>query len=131
VFLSIIVTTSNNMKNWSVVIFVLLISWSAGNAQQTDSTGLVPQQRDEVVDVESSDSPTTRDAMDKDEADTEKLDKAAQAGRTMDAQMKDEKLESKEGPDGEPIFINAEGKYYYINRKGQKIFIDKTEMRAR
>ena len=58
-------------------------------------------------------------------------DKSSQAGRTISAQIKDEKLESKVGPNGEPIFVNEQAEYYYIDEDGKKVMIDKSELKPK
>jgi ElaB/YqjD/DUF883 family membrane-anchored ribosome-binding protein len=58
-------------------------------------------------------------------------DKSSQAGRTISAQIKDEKLESKVGPNGEPIFVNEQAEYYYIDENGKKVMIDKSELKPK
>ena len=38
-------------------------------------------------------------------------------------------LEGKMGPNGEDIFIENDGRYYYVNDKGHKVFITDSDLR--
>src|SRR5690606_20223175 len=58
-------------------------------------------------------------------------DKASQVSKTAAAEIKDEKLESKTGPNGEPVFINEHAEYYYINNNGEKVKVKKSELKAK
>lgn len=51
-------------------------------------------------------------------------------GNTGAAHIKDERLESKEGPDGETVFITEDAQYYYISREtGERVDVDKSELK--
>ena len=120
------------MQKLIVMLFAAVGLSLTTAAQQTDSTDLVnPQQRDVITDVEQNDLRTNDDITEKDEAHEEEKDKASQAGRTIGAQLKDEKLESKEGPDGEPVFVNADGQYYYIDKNGEKVIVAKSDLKVK
>jgi hypothetical protein len=101
-------------------------------AQQGDSTRIViPSQQDVITEGEGNDIRSDDAVPLKDEVAEDETDKASQAGRTISAQLKDERLESKEGPGGEPVFVNAEGQYYYINKRGAKVIVDKSELKVK
>lgn|SRR5690606_2058612 len=90
--------------------------------------------RDDMQDAwEGSTTETENDANrvkeDINEGVDEAGDEGSQVGRTAAAQIKDERLESKEGPNGEPIFINEHAEYYYINDDGQKVKVEKSELK--
>jgi len=118
------------MKKLAVIVFAVVVSLTA-QAQETDSTELINPQRDIITDTEESDLRSDDDITIKDETDEQAKDKASQAERTIGAQLKDEKLESKTGPDGEPVFVNTEGQYYYINERGEKTIVDKSELKVK
>lgn len=64
------------------------------------------------------------------EEEADKADnKASQATKTGAAHIKDEVLESKEGPNGETIFINEHAQYYYVDEKGDKVFVEKSDLK--
>jgi hypothetical protein len=56
-------------------------------------------------------------------------DKASQITNTAGAQIKDEKVEAKVGPNNEPIFITENAEYYYIDADGQKVMVKKSELK--
>lgn len=57
-------------------------------------------------------------------------DKLEKIGKSGAAHLKDERLESKEGPHGETIFINEHGQYYYIDDKsGERVNVEKAELK--
>jgi hypothetical protein len=45
------------------------------------------------------------------------------------AAIADKKVEGKVGPGGETAYIDDDGKYYYINNEGNKVFITKIQLR--
>lgn len=56
-------------------------------------------------------------------------DEIDRIGNTGAAHIKDERLESKEGPAGETVFITEDGQYYYISREtGERVDVDKSEL---
>lgn len=56
-------------------------------------------------------------------------DRIEKAGKTGAAEIKDEKIESKVGPNGEPAFIDEHAQYYYIDENGERINVDKSELK--
>jgi hypothetical protein len=120
------------MEKLIVMLYAVVGLSLTAVAQQTDSTHLVnPQQHDVIIDVEQNDLRSNDEITEKDEAHEAEKDKASQAGRTIGAQLKDEKLESKEGPDGEPVFVNANGQYYYIDKNGDKVIVSKSTLKLK
>ncbi|HYF69678.1 MAG TPA: hypothetical protein VD884_16150 [Ohtaekwangia sp.] len=92
--------------------------------------------RDDMQDAWEGSTTETEDDVNKTKEDInegvdEARDEGSQAGRTAAAQIKDEKLESKVGPNGEPIFINEHAEYYYINDDGQKVKLEKSELKEK
>ena len=43
--------------------------------------------------------------------------------------VKDEKLNNKVGPDGQTVYMSGIEQYYYIDKKGRKIYISKYELK--
>ena len=41
----------------------------------------------------------------------------------------DKKYKSKVGPGGETIYINKNSKYYYVNKKGGKVYVAKAKLK--
>lgn len=55
-------------------------------------------------------------------------DKIEEGAKDAAAAIKDKKLKNKVGPGGETAYVNEEGKYYYINNSGEKVFITKLQL---
>ena len=65
-----------------------------------------------------------------DDATDDTGDNLEKIGKSGAAHLKDERLESKEGPHGETIFINEHGQYYYIDDKsGERVNVEKSELK--
>jgi hypothetical protein len=47
----------------------------------------------------------------------------------LGADLKDEKVEGKEGPNGETAYIEENGKYYVIDNAGKKVYITKDQLK--
>ncbi|MDB5010176.1 MAG: hypothetical protein JWQ06_965 [Mucilaginibacter sp.] len=45
------------------------------------------------------------------------------------AAITDKKYEGKVAPSGETVYINEHSHYYYINKKGHKVYLTKSELR--
>lgn len=43
--------------------------------------------------------------------------------------VKDEKYNDKVGPEGQTIYISGKDRYYYIDDKGRKVYVSKTELK--
>lgn len=115
-----------------IILFVIVVGLRVSAvAQQTDSTAISSSDQRDVVEGQEESDLRTDDIRYKDEARQQETDKASQAGRTIEAQLKDEKLESKEGPDGEPVFVSASGQYYYIDKNGEKVIVAKSELKVK
>ena len=55
--------------------------------------------------------------------------KGAEVINDIGADLKDEKVEGKESPTGETVYVNEEGKFYYIDNAGKKVFINKAQLK--
>lgn len=55
--------------------------------------------------------------------------KAAEVGAKTKAIVVDKVYADKKGPDGQTIYINKHAKYYYIDDKGHKHFIKRSQMK--
>lgn len=45
------------------------------------------------------------------------------------SKVADKTYEGKVGPQGQTIYINKHSRYYYVGKKGQKVFISKAKLR--
>ncbi|MGZ3777356.1 MAG: hypothetical protein ACXVIY_10525 [Mucilaginibacter sp.] len=69
-------------------------------------------------------------------SDTTKVGKATKAvghqvsntAANVDSRIVDKKYHDKRGPHGETVYINKFSHYYYINKKGHRVFITKAQM---
>ena len=41
----------------------------------------------------------------------------------------DKKYKGKYGPNGESVYINSHSKYYYVDKKGRKIYLKESELK--
>lgn len=55
--------------------------------------------------------------------------KAAELSSKGYNSIKDVRYEDKVGPDGQTIYISSNDKYYYINSKGQKVWLKKSQLK--
>jgi hypothetical protein len=53
----------------------------------------------------------------------------SEAAGNIGAEIKDKPYVDKVGPDGQRIYMDRHSKYYYIDEKGNKVYISKSEMR--
>jgi hypothetical protein len=56
-------------------------------------------------------------------------DKVSEGVNDAAAAIKDQKVDDKVGPGGETVYLNEDAKYYYIDNKGDKVFIKKMQLR--
>lgn len=56
-------------------------------------------------------------------------DKISEGVNDAAAALKDEKVDDKVGPEGETVYLNDAEKYYYVNDKGEKVFITKLQLK--
>ena len=57
--------------------------------------------------------------------------KAAEVTKKGVAKVSDKKSDVWVGPEGQTIYIDDVGKYYWINGKGKKIYVSESALRAR
>jgi len=55
-------------------------------------------------------------------------DKTSQIAATGASDVVDKKYEGKCGPDGQTVFINKYSHYYYINSKGHRVYLKKSQL---
>lgn len=55
--------------------------------------------------------------------------KAAELGAKGDAAITDKRYEGKQGPHGQTIYIDENSHYYYVNKRGHRVFLKKTQLR--
>ncbi len=82
-------------------------------------------------------------AQDKDSTKLEKagksVDKAATKGANKTAELAskgksavvDQVYKDKTGPDGQTVYIDHSSKYYYVDSKGKKVYLKKSELIAK
>lgn len=56
-------------------------------------------------------------------------DKIEEGAKDAAAAITDQKLKNKVGPGGETAYVDENGKYYYINNAGKKVFITKLQLK--
>lgn len=56
-------------------------------------------------------------------------DKTAETAAKGAAKVKDKTYVDKVGPDGQTIYIDKHSKYYWINKKGAKVYVTKMELK--
>ena len=54
--------------------------------------------------------------------------KTSQIAATGASDVVDKKYEGKCGPDGQTVFINKYSHYYYINSKGHRVYLKKSQL---
>ncbi|MDB4903510.1 MAG: hypothetical protein JWQ63_2791 [Mucilaginibacter sp.] len=55
--------------------------------------------------------------------------KTAELGAKGAAAVVDKRYEGKQGPHGQTIYINEDSRYYYINKRGHRVFLKKSQLR--
>jgi len=54
--------------------------------------------------------------------------KTAQIAATGAAAVTDKKYDGKRGPHGEAIYINKHSHYFYVNKKGKRVYLKKSQL---
>ena len=57
-------------------------------------------------------------------------DKTSEVAANGAAAVVDKRYEGKYGPGGENIYINKYSHYYYIDKKGHRVYLKKTQLRS-
>jgi hypothetical protein len=52
----------------------------------------------------------------------------AHAAASGVAAVKDKKYEGKCGPQGQAVYINENNKFYYVNKKGHRVYLQKSQL---
>lgn len=55
--------------------------------------------------------------------------KAAEIGVNAFSTVKDTRIKDKTGPNGQPVYIDSRSRYYYINERGKKVYIHRSELK--
>ena len=55
--------------------------------------------------------------------------KTEQTASKAKSAIVDNKYKDKVGPHGETIYIDHDSKYYYVNKKGRKVYVAKAKLR--
>lgn len=56
-------------------------------------------------------------------------DKTAETATKGASYVKDQVYEDKVGPDGQTIFIDNDSRYYYVDGKGKKVYVEKSKLK--
>jgi len=59
---------------------------------------------------------------------TTTADATANTAANVDSRVVDKKYHEKRGPNGEAVYITKHNHYYYINKKGHRVYITKAQM---
>lgn len=54
--------------------------------------------------------------------------KTSEIAAKGDAAVVDKKYDGKVAPNGEAVYINDKAQYYYINKKGHRVYLKKSEL---
>jgi hypothetical protein len=93
--------------------------------------------RDEKNEVKEEAREAEREIKEEsDEIEVETKEEAQSVGNKIEegakdaaAAITDQKLKNKVGPGGETAYVDENGKYYYINNAGEKVFITKIQLK--
>lgn len=55
--------------------------------------------------------------------------KTAEVASKGDAAVVDKKYDGKVAPNGETVYINDKAQYYYVDKKGHHVFVNKAQLR--
>jgi hypothetical protein len=95
---------------------------------QMEETGHdINRETNEAKDDINRETKETGDEIDRD-ADNAG-DEISEAAGNVGAEIKDKPYVDKVGPNGQRIYMDRHSKYYYINEKGEKVYITKLEMK--
>jgi len=56
-------------------------------------------------------------------------DATAHTAVSGDAAVTDKRYKGKMGPDGQTIYINKNSHYFYVDKKGKRVYLKKSELR--
>lgn len=105
-------------KLW--ILALGLITFSSVNAQEQDKKKTTKQEVKE----------TAREAADETKEAAKKVgNKTAELGAKGAAAVTDNVYKDKQGPDGQTIYIDNDSKYYWINKKGKKVYVPKGQLK--
>jgi len=109
------------MKQLLAIGIVLAVSAISGNAagQTKDSSSMKHEIKKEAKEV----------GNDIKEGAEKAGDKTAEIASKGAAKVVDKTYKDKTGPDGQTIYIDGHSKYYWINKKGEKVYIDKSRLK--
>jgi hypothetical protein len=87
---------------------------------------LKEEAREEAAEAERE----INEASDEVDVETQSVgDKIEEGAKDAAAAIADQKLKNKVGPGGETAYVDEDGKYYYINNSGEKVFITKVQLK--
>lgn len=55
--------------------------------------------------------------------------KTAEMTATGAAAVTDKRYEGKYGPKGEKVYINSHSRYFYVNKRGHRVYLRRSELR--
>src|SRR5437660_1765093 len=95
------------MKKWvGISIVVMLAGFSSVNGQST---------------VKKAENAVAKDAQ-------AVGNKTAEVSSKGKSKITDKTYKDKEGPNGETIYIDKHSKYYWVDKKGHKVYVTKSEL---
>src|SRR2546423_5353560 len=55
--------------------------------------------------------------------------KVSNTAANVDSRIMDKKVHEKRGPNGETVYITKHSRYYYINKKGHRVYLTRAQLR--
>lgn len=110
-----------------VDLYGLKTNQPAGKDAYRDEKNEVKEEAREARDEVNEEARETESELEKDAQSAG--DKIEEGAKDAAAAITDQKLKNKVGPGGETAYVDENGKYYYINNAGEKVFITRAQLR--
>lgn len=110
-----------------VDLYGLKTNQPAGKDAYRDEKNEVRREAREARDEVNEEARETESELEKDTQSAG--DKIEEGAKDAAAAITDQKLKNKVGPGGETAYVDENGKYYYINNNGEKVFITRAQLR--